>query len=64
MRRMTRRVGLFGGPAAVMPAMGVKKPAERPLTLPTKAAAAPQDGAAGSPEAPEKTPWYRRFFGK
>jgi hypothetical protein len=57
MRRLTRKIGLFGGPGALMPAMGVKKPPPTVETLPEKTAP-----ATASAE-PVRKSWFRRLFG-
>ena len=63
MRRMTRRIGLFGGPAAMMSSAGVKKPSvEKAGATP-----APEVEKAPDPAPPSATPpkksWLRRLFG-
>jgi len=57
MRRLTRKIGLFGGPGALMPAMGVKKPAQTPDKPDEK----PVPATASA--EPEKQSWFSRFFG-
>ena len=71
MRRMTRRIGLFGGPAAMMSAAGVKKPGlkarETTEGQPAGETAVPAQTAAtaasASPVAPSKKGWLSRLFG-
>ena len=57
MRRLTRKIGLFGGPGALMPAMGVKKPPQTP----DKPAQKPVSETA--PVEPAKKSWFARMFG-
>ena len=57
MRRLTRRIGLFGGPGAVMPAMGVSTKAAKPEEK--KAVTQAADRPAGE----KKPSWLRRFWG-
>jgi hypothetical protein len=57
MRRLTRKIGLFGGPGALMPAMGVKKP---PSTL-KKPDEKPVSETASV--EPAKKSWFARLFG-
>ncbi len=61
MHRLTRRIGLFGGPAAMMSPMGAKK------SVP--AGTAPKadiDSAAAADASPERPParkgWLRRLL--
>jgi hypothetical protein len=60
MRRLTRRIGLFGSPTAMMSAAGVvKKPT---VDAPNR----PGSGKPAEPEetaAPAKKGWLRRWFG-
>ena len=57
MRRLTRKIGLFGGPGALMPAMGVKKPAPKAETPEEKP-------VADRPSSePARKSWFRRLFG-
>jgi hypothetical protein len=63
MRRLTRRIGLFGGPGAIVKAAGAGKGKASP-----DAAASdpkPETPAAGgaSPGEPEKKSWLRWFGG-
>jgi hypothetical protein len=63
MRRLTRRIGLFGGPAAVMSSSGVIKKPSVQASNPT-----PADAEAEKPTTQEATPpkrknWIRRLFG-
>jgi hypothetical protein len=61
MRRLTRRIGLFGGPAALMPAMGVKKPPPKEGTAAPESEKRPgassADGAASA--EPARKGWFR-----
>ena len=61
MRRLTRRIGLFGGPAALMPAMGVKKPPPKEETVTPESATHPSaSGADGGASAePARKRWFR-----
>jgi len=60
MRRLTRRIGLFGGPAALMPAMGVKKPPPKENPLPPETAAQPEGtGPEGTAAKPARKSWFR-----
>lgn len=61
MRRLTRKIGLFGGPAAMMTAAGVKKPATQSPAASTPEKKAPE-AAAASP-SPARKSWLRRLFG-
>jgi hypothetical protein len=66
MRRLTSRIGLFGGPGSLMPTMGVnKKPgrgtSEVPIPEP-RPEASPSDSEI-STGAPKKKSWLRRLFG-
>ena len=57
MRRLTRRIGLFGSPTAMMSAAGVvKKPS---VNTPN----APGSERPAAPAAPAKKGWLRRWFG-
>jgi hypothetical protein len=57
MRRLTRKIGLFGGPGALMPAMGVKKPPQTPDKPDEKS-------ASETPSVePVKKSWFARMFG-
>ena len=62
MRRLTRRIGLFGGPASVMSSSGVIKKPSVPASNPTST-----DAEAQKPTTQEATPkrksWIRRLFG-
>ena len=62
MRKLTRRIGLFGSPTAMMSAAGVvKKPSVNTPNAPgSEKPAEPADRAAG---APAKKGWLRRWFG-
>ena len=68
MRRMTRRIGLFGGPAAMMSAAGVKKPGLKARET-TEGQAAGETAATAPtappdpPEAPAQKGWLSRLFG-
>ena len=57
MRRLTRKIGLFGGPGALMPAMGVKKPPQTPDKPDEK----PVSGKASA--EPSKKSWFAKLFG-
>jgi hypothetical protein len=57
MRRLTRKIGLFGGPGALMPAMGVKKPSQKPDKPDEK----PISETASAATA--KKSWFARLFG-
>jgi hypothetical protein len=59
MRRLTRRIGLFGGPAALMPAVGVKKPSPKEGTAEsaTRPGASSADGGASA--EPARKRWFR-----
>jgi len=60
MRRLTRRIGLFGSPTAMMSAAGVvKKPAVNPPNAPGSEKPAEPE----SPPTPAKKGWLRRWFG-
>ncbi len=57
MKRMTRKIGLFGGPAALMSPMGAKK------SVPAGAAPKADPGSASAPDAaPEQRPARRGWF--
>ncbi len=63
MRRMTRRIGLFGGPASVMSSSGVIKKPSVPASKAT-----PTDAEESKPTIQETSPptrksWIRRLFG-
>ena len=60
MRRLTRRIGLFGSPTAMMSAAGVvKKPSVNTPNAPgTEKPAEPEP-----PAPPAKKGWLRRWFG-
>ena len=60
MRRLTRRIGLFGSPTAMMSAAGVvKKPSVNTPNSPgSEKPAEPEP-----PAAPAKKGWLRRWFG-
>jgi hypothetical protein len=67
MRRLTRRIGVFGGPGAAMPQMGVtarpgseRKEVGKLPQAPAPRAAKP---ATSVPETGKKPSWLRRFFG-
>jgi hypothetical protein len=61
MRRLTRRIGLFGGPGAIMPAMGVpKKPTPKPQP---ETAPAPEATPAAEPKTEPKTK-TKSFFAR
>ena len=64
MRRMTRRIGLFGGPAAMMSSTGMmKKPSEATSgAKPEVEAVEPQPPATPTPPAAKKG-WLSRLFG-
>ena len=63
MRRLTRRIGLFGSPTAMMSAAGVvKKPSvNTPKSPGSEKPAEPAD--TKTPDAPAKKGWLRRWFG-
>jgi hypothetical protein len=59
MRRLTRRIGLFGGPAALMPpAVGVKKPPPKE----TAAESATRPGASSADGSVSAEPARKRWF--
>lgn len=67
MRRFTRRIGLFGGPAAIMRSAGVRK--TRVVRTEGSASAPTASPAKGAGSAPEEAPadagrksWFRRLF--
>ena len=64
MRRLTRRIGLFGSPTAMMSAAGVvKKPSVNTPNAPGSEKPAEPAELEG-PEAPaKKGGWLRRWFG-
>ena len=62
MRRLTRGIGLFGGPGATMTAKRVKLPSARPAEHPPDDhAAAPDKPAEAAPA--ERKGWFGRLFG-
>jgi hypothetical protein len=66
MRRLTRRIGLFGSPTAMMSAAGVvKKPSVNTSNVPDseKPAEPAEPGEPEAPEAPAKKGWLHRWFG-
>ena len=62
MRRLTRGIGLFGGPGATMTAKRVKLPPVKPAEHPTESHAAEPEKPAG-PAPAEKKGWFGRLFG-
>jgi hypothetical protein len=69
MKRLTRRIGVFGGTGSMMSALGGKesvpaaptsKPAGEEAAPPPAAAAAEAEAEA---EAPKKRSWLGRIFG-
>ncbi|HEY3203405.1 MAG TPA: hypothetical protein VGL03_07055 [Thermoanaerobaculia bacterium] len=66
MRRLTRRIGLFGGPGALMPAMGVKKPGPVSSARSAPEPASPAGTSKGSEALAgdvKKKSWLRRLWG-
>jgi len=63
MRRLTRRIGLFGSPTAMMSAAGVvKKPSVNAPNAPGSQKPAEPEAPAEA-AAPAKKGWLRRWFG-
>ena len=64
MRRLTRRIGLFGGPAAIVSSTGViKKPSvEASGKASTTESETPSEHSPPAAAAPKKG-WFRRLFG-
>jgi hypothetical protein len=65
MRRLTRRIGLFGGPGSLMPTVGVsKKPDRSSREVPALEAQAdsPASPAEDSTKAKDSVPWFRRLW--
>ena len=65
MRRLTRRIGLFGGPGSLMPTVGVnKKPDRSSREVPKLEApsdtSVPRSG--DSPAVKNTVPWFRRLW--
>ena len=64
MRRMTRRIGLFGGPASMMSSSGIIK---KPSVQASSPAPEPEASKAAEPAPPSasspKKGWLRRLFG-
>ncbi|MET0620997.1 MAG: hypothetical protein ABW056_12005 [Thermoanaerobaculia bacterium] len=62
MRRLTQRIGLFGGPGAMMTAKKIKRP-------PLKGGARGPDDNPAEPQKPDepapaaRKSWLQRFFG-
>ena len=64
MRRLTRGIGLFGGPGATMTAKRVKLPPVKPAEHPPEDHAAEPEKPAEPPPAPaERKSWLGRLFG-
>ena len=64
MRRMTRRIGLFGGPAAMMSSTGMMKKPSVGTSGTTPAPDAEKPAEPSPPPKPlPKKGWLRRLFG-
>ena len=64
MRRITRRIGLFGGPGAMVRAAGAGKGKRLPDTPAPDPTPEILEGADGAPTGePEKKSWLRWFGG-
>ena len=61
MRRITRRIGLFGGPGAIVKGAGVKT-RQRPTSDAAPAAPSPEAGPSSDAES-EKKGWWSRLLG-
>jgi hypothetical protein len=65
MRRLTRRIGLFGGPGSLMPTVGVNKKPDRSSREVPKLETG-SDSSAPRAEDPPKdknsVPWFRRLW--
>jgi hypothetical protein len=64
MKRLTRRIGVFGGAGSMMSALGGKSsvPAA-PTVKPKTATAAPPAAEESRAEEPKKKSWLGRLFG-
>ena len=65
MRRLTRRIGLFGGPGSLMPTVGVsRKPDRSSRDVPELEARpdSPAPRADDSTKARDSVPWFRRLW--
>ena len=63
MRRITRRIGLFGGPGAIVRAAGAGKGKRLPDAAEPDSQPATPPEAGGEPGAPQGRSWLRWFGG-
>lgn len=62
MKRLTRRIGVFGGTGSMMSALGGKESVPAAPTTPKPSTPAASKESAGA-EEPKKKSWLGRLFG-